>query len=388
MAKRKLVPVEGVSNIELFYDLIFVYCISVITSLCHDIEGPFLDFTTWGFYTFTFLVVLQVWFYTTLLMNRYGDRSASDNACLFINMFLLYFFASGIHPDWQESVRTINLSWALILVNLIVHWTIKRLHYDNIDDTDRKIMDHTITMLALQLVLVVVGAFLPLHAAAIISWVAFLLGALLLRNRSLFRLKPARFAHIAERCSLLTIIAFGEMIVAISSYMTMTSSLIFPVFVFAMVVGLFLIYMFEHDNMVDHHKETDGMEYLAITSWTILIIGNLTVALEYMPMQEVAFVPKSAYLTVCLVAYLLTSFMIGKYNKPTFRYSSVYVAGRIGMCGFIVLIALYTQFDPIVNLVCDTFSVYILLWHEWILYHGRLHTAAFGHSLGADDEDE
>ena len=33
MKKRPFVPAEGVSNIELFYDLIFVYCISVLTSL-------------------------------------------------------------------------------------------------------------------------------------------------------------------------------------------------------------------------------------------------------------------------------------------------------------------------------------------------------------------
>ena len=60
MKKRVFKAVEGVSNIELFYDLIFVYCISVITSLCHHVEGGFLDWGTWGIYMFAFLVVLQV----------------------------------------------------------------------------------------------------------------------------------------------------------------------------------------------------------------------------------------------------------------------------------------------------------------------------------------
>ena len=58
MRKRSYAPVEGVSNIELFYDLIFVYCISVITSLMHHVEGSFPTLETWVIYQFTFLVVL------------------------------------------------------------------------------------------------------------------------------------------------------------------------------------------------------------------------------------------------------------------------------------------------------------------------------------------
>ena len=68
MQKRPFVPAEGVSNVELFYDLIFVYCISVITSLCHHFHGDFPTIESWSIYLFSFLVVLQVWFYTTFLL--------------------------------------------------------------------------------------------------------------------------------------------------------------------------------------------------------------------------------------------------------------------------------------------------------------------------------
>ena len=387
MRKKSFVAAEGVSNIELFYDLIFVYCISVMTSLCHHVHGDFLDLDTWSTYMFSFLVILQIWFYTTLLMNRYGDRSGWDNACLFVNMFLLYFMASGVRTDWENSIFTFNISWALILANLMVHWAAKRLRYDNLEDIDKVIMNRTLIVLGTQLAIVLVAAFLPTAQSRISSWAGLIFGVAMWGSQTAYRKKPSRFGHVAERCSLLVIIAFGETIVAISSYMTTSTSLIYPVLVFALVVGLFLIYIYEHDNMLNHHKKTSGIGYMTISFWIILIIGNLTVALEYMPMEEIAFIPKSIYLTVCLVLYLLTSFLLGSHNKPEFHYSPAYVAGRLGTCAFIVIVALLTSFNPIINLVFDTAAVYFALWHEWLLYHGRTRLVAFGRSLGYTEEE-
>ena len=52
MKRRAFSPGMGVSNIELFYDLIFVYCISVVTALCHHVEGGFMDLGTWIIYLY------------------------------------------------------------------------------------------------------------------------------------------------------------------------------------------------------------------------------------------------------------------------------------------------------------------------------------------------
>ncbi|MGI6220504.1 MAG: low temperature requirement protein A [Coriobacteriales bacterium] len=385
--KRIFKAVEGVSNIELFYDLIFVYCISIITSLCHHLQGDFLDWGTWGIYMFSFLVVLQVWFFTTFLMNRYGDRSASDNICLFINMFLLYFLASGIRTDWENTFFTFNIAWALILVNLLVHWAIKRVRYTNLDEDDKSIMNMTIVVLAMQLVIVTTAAFLPTAPSEIASWVGLAFGMGVFARNKAYRRKDSRFGHLAERCSLLVIIAFGETIVAIATYMTGASTIAYSILVFALVVGLFLIYIYEHDNMLDHHRKSDGRAFLTVTGWLILVIGNLTVGLEFMPDPEVAFLPKSLFLMAWLVLYLLTSFVLGFWNKPEFHYTKAFLAGRLGTCAFIVIVAFATNFNPMVNLICDTAAVYFALWHEWLIYHSRTKLMAFGRSIGFDDEE-
>ena len=388
MRKRIFKIAKGVSNIELFYDLIFVYCINVITSLCHHVEGGFLQLDTWIYYLFTLLVVLQVWFFTTFLMNRYGDQAAADNICLFINMFLLYFLAGGIRNDWQGSIFTFNISWALILANLILHWCLKLWRYGNLDDVDRRIMGGTITVLAIELVLVVVAAFLPTQACAILSWVALLFGAGVFTLSRSYRRKPSRFEHLSERCALLVIIAFGEMLVAISANVGDLDKLPFAVFEFALVVGLFLIYIYEHDNMTDHGADTDGMLYLTLTGWVIILIDNLTVALEFMPDAHVALVPKSIFLTVCLVLYLLTSFALGRFNKPEFQHSRAYVAGRIAICVVLVAVALLTNYHVFANLVCQTVAVYTALLHEWLLFRRRTKLGTFCGCLSLEKGEE
>ena len=353
----------------------------------HHVDGGFFSMGQWLGFTFSYLVVLQVWFFTTFLMNRYGDHSASDNVCLFVNMFLLYFLANSISAGWENSILTFNAAWALILANLFIHWVLKRLRYDNLDADDRAIMSRTAVVLTIELVMVVVAMFLPLEAGGWLSWIALLFGSAVFSQSKTYDRKPARFAHLVERCSLITIIAFGETIVAIAVFMSGFASIWYSMLVFALVVGLFLIYIYERDHMTDHHKDTNGMVYLTIAGWIILVIGNITVGLEYMPMDEVAAGPKSAYIAAGLVLYLLTSFLLGFFNKTEYTYSAAYVAGRLGTCAFIIVVALTTNFDPLVNLVCSTFAVYFALWHEWLLYHNRSRIVAFGKSLGYTLED-
>ena len=388
MIKRPFEPAEGVSNIELFYDLIFVYGISVITSLCHQIDGGFLDIGLWLVYLFSFLVILQIWFFSTLLMNRYGDRSVTECVGLFVNMFLLYFLANGVRTQWHETSLAFDLTWAGILTNLAIQWLIKLHSYNNLDDTDHSIMRWSALCLLVQAALAAIAAFLPETPSTIVSCVALLLGMNVWGKSSLYRKKPGRFSHIAERCSLLTIIAFGEMIVGISSYMADMSSIWYPLGVFALAVGLFLIYIFEYDHMLDHHAQRDGMTYMIISSWLIVVIGNLTVAVTYMPMQNIDFLPKSIYLSTCLILYLLASFLLGIYNRTELRYTLRYAIGRITVCVFIAVVGIATSFDPAIGLACHVVAVWTAFAYEWMLWRRKSRHAALGHSLGLTSEDD
>ena len=377
MNKRPLVPVDIVSNIELFYDLIFAYCISVLTSLCCSVTDDFVNLSAWLLYMFSFLAVLQIWFYSTLLMNHFGDGSAVDNVCMFINMFLLYYMASGIREEWHLTLFTFDVAWALILVNLAICAVIKLFMYDNLTDADVFMLIGMATMMVIQAIIALIAAFLPFAVSVVLSWMAMLLCVNTWWLMRFLSDKPIRFAHAAERCSLLVIVMFGQTVVSISSYISMTSSILYPIFVFALVVGLFLIYIYEHDNMIDRHQTSTGVGFMNLTVWLVIILGNLTVALGFMPMKNIAFLPKNIYLATSLVLYLFTSFLFGRYNKAELKYSKLFIVGRIGVCVGIVVVALITNFDPLITLIFDTFAVFFAVWHEWLLYHSRMGNLRF-----------
>ena len=82
---------KKVEYIELVYDLIFVYLVGRNNSLLHAIENGFFSANTYLTYIVATLVILQVWYFSTLFINRYGTNGVADHVFLFINMSLLYY---------------------------------------------------------------------------------------------------------------------------------------------------------------------------------------------------------------------------------------------------------------------------------------------------------
>ena len=87
---------KKVEYIELIYDLIFVYLLGRSNELLFHMQGGFFTFQTYVTFLYSTLVILQVWYFSSLYINRYGSNSAADYIGLFINMYLLYYLAEGI----------------------------------------------------------------------------------------------------------------------------------------------------------------------------------------------------------------------------------------------------------------------------------------------------
>lgn len=364
-------PATGVSNIELFYDLIFVYCISVITSLMHNPEGGFFSVETYALYAVDMLTILQVWFFTTFLQNRYGDGGVFDNVCLFINMFLMFFMAGCVGEGWRNSMLTWNLVWAFVLIDLAVHWGIKRVRYTNLSDDDKRFMSRTILVLAVQAAIVLVAAFVPWEIGQWLSLVAFAFGWLAFVRGHRLAGTAVRFGHLVERCSLLVIVTFGEMIVGIAGTISGGSDVVAAMHVFALVVGLFLVYFFHYDRMLDHERQDVGIGFMILTAGLVFVISNVTVALEYLPEHEVSAAPKSIYLAAGLCVYLALSLVLFRYNKTPFRLSGLVLASRVIACLLIVGVALIPGADTLTTLACDALIVWGTLAVEYASYRRR-----------------
>ena len=356
---------KPVEIIELFYDLIFVFCISRLTELLEPMTESFTDFSLLPMYFLTFLALLQIWIFTMFLMNRYGCRHVMDYICIFVNMFFIYIMADGISSDWESSFTRFSIAWALILVNLAVQFAYRFKAHDYTDDTDKDIIRRYVEVLLgiAVLVLMCIPIFRATGHALIILPIAFG-GMLSLGSNRLYSRRAIDFGHLTERVSLLVVITFGEMVVGIAQYFHSSSDLYYAVCVFLIVAGLFLIYLFDFYNFLDRSKDTNGLLYIMMNLPLIFSLNNFTVALKCMPASPAGIVPKTVYLTISLAVYIASFYLLAFFHKPEFLGAAekrkMFIVTPVLFATFCALLYV-THFDPKVSVALTVVLIYLIL---------------------------
>ena len=315
---------KKVEHIELFYDLIFVFCISKLTAFLEPMTERFDDFSPLPYYLLMFMILLQIWILTTFLMNRYGYRHATDYACIFINMFFLFFMADGIREDWtNDTFLRFHVAWALIMLNLALQFGYKLHRHECMDKLDEKIIKRYMAILLTEGTLAALCIPVFLSTGKLLAIIPLAVGiGLVAWSAPLFGKRPVHFDHLAERISLLVVITFGEMVVGITGYFTTSSKPFFGMMVFLVVFGLFLIYVFDYYNYLDREIKTSGIGYTLLNIPLIFGANNITMALEAMLTSEAGTLPKTVYLVISMLIYMAGLWGLAAYHKPEFQFKN------------------------------------------------------------------
>lgn len=364
---------KKVEYIELFYDLIFVYCISRLTVLLEPMTEHFQDFSVLPIYLCCFFCVLQCWIFTALLMNRYGYRQISDYICIFINMFLLYLMADGISADIEYGFVRFHIAWALVFVNLAVQFAYRKYRHDCLDAVDDRIINRYLIILLGEGVLALACAAAYAAWGLMLTPVAFGYGFVLsMAFNKVYALRPLHFDHFTERIALLIVITFGEMIVGITPYFERGDSLFYAIFVFLIVIGLFLLYIFNFYNLQDHAKIDNGVTYMVIHVPIIFSLNNITAGLTAMPNPESPLMEKTVYLLGAMALFLIFHALLAGYRKPEFTQKSArtmwYHLGTAAAFGVFIALVAATDFNPRISLILTVAFVYFALLLMYIYY--------------------
>ena len=356
---------KKVQYIELIYDLIFVYIIGRNNSLLHHIEDSFIPLGTYFTYLLTTLIVLQVWYFTTLFLNRYGTDGAAEYVGLFINMYLLYYMADGTNASWQEQYTQYNVAWALILLNLAVQYFIAlRKTPGKVSPQRRNILFH-ICLLTGEAAIVLLSVPVFNAAGVALSPVAMAAGAVvvMLFGGRVSREVPVDFAHLSERIMLYVVFTFGEMIIGIAGYFgggLNFRSIYFSLMGFLIVAGLFLIYGYYYDHIIDRERVTNGAAYLMIHVLLITMLNNITAALEFMRESEVDEVGKNAFLVASFVLYFAFLFLTlthaKAYHKPCRAF--LLITGGLTAAFTVMMAAFYR--DSLVSITVTVAYIYAM----------------------------
>ena len=336
---------KKVEFIELIYDLIFVYLIGRSNEILHEMEGDFFTAETYLLYLISAAVILEVWYLSTLFINRYGSNSMTDYIGLFINMYLLYYMATGTRVDWENYYMRYNIAWGLILVNLAVQYYIQLRKNARTAPWEVSHIRSRMILLLIQAAMIFVSIpFYPL-AHFPLAWISLIVGFFgSFFTRRIDALIPVNFEHLTERVMLYIVVTFGEMIVGIAGYFEGAfsfSTVYFSLFAFLIVTGLFLSYGFLYDHVIDRKMHTTGSAYMLLHIGLLLALSNITAALTFMRDQHVNAAAKNALITISFLVYFVFLSIIGGFakdcDKPRKQHILLLTSASIVYAGLIVL---------------------------------------------------
>lgn len=333
--------------IELFFDLVFVFCMRTIIPV--SISGAEDEVSWYSYYTFvfTYVVMLQVWYKTTTLMNRFGTGGALDIACLVVNMFLLMNMAYAISTGW-ERFTLYNVSWILVDVNLIVHWCLRLYLTRGENPALERFGKRVVVFLAVQAALVLLSFAFPSVPAQVICLVAMLVGFASFASRLEKQIGKSHRSHLVERCALLIVLAFGEVVIGIGNSHEEGYSLLDAAFLLLLALGLFLVYLNQIENIVDEDKLGNGFAYIAVNAWLTFCIGNMTAAFE-ITNEGLSIGPLSgqAFMVIWVSAFLLSLFLFLPFSREFGDVHKRWIAARTAACVGVALVTLIVGNTPL-----------------------------------------
>lgn len=360
---------KKVEYIELIYDLIFVYIIGRNNHLLHVMKDGFIDPNSFLTYVLTALIMLQIWYYTTLFVNRHGQNDKLMHIGIFVNMYLLYFMARGIRADWHEEFYTFNGAWLLILLNIAVQYYVQLKKTEAAKPWESAQIKNNILSILVQTVILVVSFPIFYLTGIPVSPLAMVFGIVMaIAGRGANQLMPVDFGHLTERVMLYVVFTFGEMIIGITDYFEggFNASVVYYSFcAFSIVAGLFMSYGFLYDYLIDRESGTDATGYMMLHVFLILSLNHITAALEFMREEEVSTLPKNIFLLSSFALFYIVCFLLMVYNKQEYKPDrKQWELFLVSMAAF-VLVMLLIYHNPMVSIAVTVVYIWLAFFSLW-----------------------
>ena len=327
---------KKVELIELFYDLIFVFAISKLTSLISQPVNDFIPPVYFFQYIITSFVILQAWLYFTNYVNRYCRWEWYDYIIICVNMISVIFMANMISLDWASMYLVFDIAMIVILSTIGLLYSI-HIKKDKDNNAAAKNSVEILTIVCSIYLVAIVCCFLKLWTfVTLFNVLAILAGAFLpFFIRGDFDESIISFPHLVERFELLTIITFGEAIVGLTHFFDVNSFSLIPIFVFLIVLTMFGAYVVQIHRLVNHLRVERSLRLMFSHYFIVISINLGTVAFELLYEGDV-----NHYWTCILMIASLALFYISMLANKVY-YKDMYSLTKkdVGMMSILFLIS-------------------------------------------------
>lgn len=338
--RMKKIKAKPVSMLELFYDLIFVYAISRITAMIHHPVGGGLALGTYGEFITAIILVMQLWLYQTLYINRFGRSRLVDTVGLMISMYAAIYLANNINTTWETTFQAFNSAMLLTVGNLLWQYLCGTGKHPWRGRDERAFI---ITLLV-EFVAILGGLLLGYRYGIYLCVFGGLVGFLMpLAFFRLFESAKVNFPHLVERLSLIIIISFGEALVNVTQYFHGALWAPLPLLIFVFLAALFGCYIIQIEQLQDHYQYTRG--FVAMYSHVVMIMSllTITVGLVYLAHDSVSRPFLVGMLTGSLLVFYLCLMCNAIYNQSEHRIRGSHIGWVLAIWLIGSLLALVWQ---------------------------------------------
>ena len=363
-----LIKHKRVEFSELFYDLVFVFAISKVTTLIDHLHNGILTWNSFFDFFIAVLVLTDSWMIQTIYTNRYGKNSLFNMVIMFIKMGLLLFIANMIGPDWQQYFH--YLCWAIgtLTFTLFLQYLVEFFRKST-DNVNRESIKGFLWITGLQSLGAYLAAFFPIYVGVYIFiasiLLTFIVPIFLITKDEHFQVN---LPHLIERVSLLVIITFGEMVVDLVSFFTVESFSIYSVLNFIIMLSLFLFYFGEFDHAIDENSNQKGL--FQIYSHYPIFIGLMlmTVAMGFLLNPEANLLASISFFYIGIGLFQAAVLANGPYNKHYLSYSKSYYCIQATLYLAALILALVFASNPTIVLSVATIFALAIASHFIYFY--------------------
>lgn len=341
-----------------FYDLVFVLATSSLTGLLHGDHIGFKEIVT--FITAN-LIIVTLWINETIYLNKYGERDRLDIYTIIPSMYLIGNMSLNFSNDFEKTALPFNafLTLSYVLIFLQFYLRGRRIGFNQDIKATLQMLATYITTFAAATLLVVFKLWTNDERMLIVYFIPFLISFFFQKRISH---DPINFPHMVERCQLITIITFGETVIAIIKNYPLLDLALEGILLFFAMATLFIFYISQTYLSIDHHRKVDVSVLLYAHLVIVLGLNFFTVAMELFPSHH-----NDLALPMMVVGNLLfyggilsTSFYNQQIHqvgtKGLFIYGLILVIGNVAL-----LLARHA------NLLI--FIILNLLSHAMVTYH-------------------
>ena len=338
-----LIKHKKVELTELFYDLVYVYTISQLTSIMHHAYHGVLSLQSLFGFMVGLIIFVNSWMVQTVYTNRFGSNSLRNIVFMFLQMICLLVASRAVAGDWQENFIWIFLPTALISTILLLQYVAE--YFVSKDESDRSLIRQFFYILGLRSASLFLALLFPYHIGLWVAVIGVLATWILpgflndpKRGFVSADLRPVNFPHLIERLSLLVIITFGEMLIGISEHFSSENFSLLSVLIFLIVANLFVIYIIEIDHLLDVNREETGILAIYLHYPIFFGLSFVTDSLTFFGNPEMNQFYTMIYFYVGITMFIIGLLPHNPYNKQDRKFTKSLVAAELILpaVGFLV----------------------------------------------------